>query len=466
MTTIDSTLPSTPHGPDNLVPGTVVGSWRVEHELGRGGMGTVYAVSHVDIGKAAALKVVHREVLCDAFDASTILTEARAVNAFSHPNVVDIFESGAMADGRPYLVMERLRGRTLGDRHEESRVPALEAIDYLLPLCDVLAAAHAAGIIHRDIKLDNVFLVESRDPTGGTSRPEVKLLDWGVASMIDASGCRPRDSMTIGTPRYVAPEQVRGQGVTTASDIYALGVVAYELFLEEPPFTATTTSELLLAHVNEAPPAPHEVWPRIPKALEGLLLSMLAKDPAERPSAACVAAVLTEVRSELRQASTSVRPMSRAVARLMSHGGPSVRRATDATLQSLERFRPAKPWRWLAAAAMVAALFGARELIQSRAVVVSDASASAVAAMPVPVASSPTIAHEQRTASLSTAPRAAAPMLVHHSAATDAAPSEITSPRRTRQAASRAVSTRPAPRSLARASAPRRLDPNALVEPY
>ncbi|HVV82287.1 MAG TPA: serine/threonine-protein kinase, partial [Kofleriaceae bacterium] len=349
---------------DDLAPGTMIGQWRVERELGRGGMGTVYAVRHVEIGKSAALKLVHRDMMGGSIDAASVLVEARAVNAFSHPNVVDIFESGTMPDGRPYLVMERLEGRTLGDRHAESRMSAVEAIDYLLPLCDALAAAHEAGIVHRDIKLDNVFLAEERPRTGGRGTTTVKLVDWGVASINVGTDGSSGDTLTIGTPRYVAPEQVKGEGVTAASDIYALGVVAYELFLEEPPFNATTTAELLLAHVNDAPPMPHEVWPKIPPVLEELLLAMLCKNPAARPSARRVAAVLTEVRDQLRERLTGsiAMPVSRLA--LASGGARSRQVGSDPTLPviSVERGRP---WRWLLAAALIAGVFGARELVAS-----------------------------------------------------------------------------------------------------
>jgi tRNA A-37 threonylcarbamoyl transferase component Bud32 len=448
----DSTLPTPPHGDDELIAGTVVGSWRVERELGRGGMGTVYAVRHVDIGKAAALKVVHRDMLGESFEASDVLTEARAVNAFSHPNVVDIFESGMMVDGRPFLVMERLRGRTLGDRHAESRVPALEAIDYLIPVCDALAAAHAAGIVHRDIKLDNIFLSEDRGTKPGVRGTTiVKLVDWGVASITDPGG-RSGDSLTIGTPRYVAPEQIKGEGVTAASDIYALGVVAYELFLEEPPFNATTTAELLLAHVNDAPPAPKDVWPRIPAKLDALLMSMLAKDPADRPSAVQVADTLHEVRSELRQALTAASAI-RVRART---AGP---RGTDPTLPGIE-LAQGRRWRWFAAAAAIVSVLGVRALLTSDAGAAAAPVVAQPSPSPVPVAATPGVASalpaqadqdDDARPTLATAPRS---------------PSAAARP--TRQGApSPAVSpARPTSKPIARTTAKRRLHPDTLIEPY
>ena len=308
-----------PLRPGDLAPESLVGHWRVEHELGRGGMGTVYAVVHTQIGKRAALKVIHQHALTPEYDAARFLTEARAVNAVSHPNIVDIFESGTLPDGRPYLVMERLHGKTLGDRQDQGRVPALEVIDYLVPLCDALAAAHTAGIVHRDIKLDNVFLVDANcTQIGAGGGPTVKLLDWGIASMVNVDGERSYGNLMVGTPRYVAPEQARGERVTTASDVYSLGVVAYELFLEEAPFNASSAAELLVQHLTEAPPMPHEVWPTIPTMLEDLLLAMLAKTPALRPTVTQVAETLIDLRNELR----------RAVA--VSGSGPHVSRSRSA----------------------------------------------------------------------------------------------------------------------------------------
>ena len=453
MPTLESTLPTPPRGPDDLIAGTVVGSWRVERELGRGGMGTVYAVSHVDIGKAAALKVVHRDLLGDSYGATQIITEARAVNAFSHPSVVDIFESGTMADGRPYLVMERLRGRTLGDRHAESRVPALEAIDYLIPLCEALAAAHAAGVVHRDIKLDNIFLVDGAGPAGGHGPTTVKLVDWGVASLTDGSGSH--DGLTIGTPRYVAPEQVKGEGVTAAADIYALGVVAYELFLEEPPFNASTTAELLLAHVNDPPPVPHEVWPRIPLQLEELLLAMLNKRPTERPTAHRVAAVLAEVRAQLQRAQTSSQMLSRA--RL---AGAGVRFGVDPTLPLLAAGR-GRPWRWFAAAAMIAAVLGLRAFVESRGPAVAETSAAVTAsAMPALSPRVPTrwippaapTAVEPAVAGADAAP--SVPARGDRWGSRHGAPSPAASPAR----AGTSPMARPRPSS--------RLHPDGLIEPY
>ncbi|HTR49241.1 MAG TPA: serine/threonine-protein kinase [Kofleriaceae bacterium] len=317
--------------PDMLAPGAHAGPWIVERELGRGGMGAVYGVVHEEIGKRAALKVMHRRLIGPAA-AERILLEARVVNQVGHPNIVDIFETGELPDGRPYIVMERLDGVTLGQHAATTRIRPDIAIRILLEVCDALIAAHAAGIIHRDLKLDNVFLIDDpEDP----SVPRVKLLDWGIAKVMTLHDCGPGpgsagarshaqrcgatiaspgsagarshaqrcgatiDGQLVGTPQYLAPEQARGAAVSHKTDVYSLGVMAYELFVEQLPFEAETSAEVMAMHLRATPPKPSELWPDIPGELEALLLAMLAKSPDARPSMLAVARTLEAVRDEL-----------------------------------------------------------------------------------------------------------------------------------------------------------------------
>ncbi len=273
----------------DFVEGAVVGSWRVEGELGHGGMSTVYAVVHTEIGKRAALKVVHGHVLSARFTAEHVILEAQVVNRIGHDGIVDIFEAGTLPDGRPFLVMERLEGTSLAQRSTASAIGFDEAIKILLQLCGAVGAAHDAGVVHCDLKPDNVFL----ETTGST-----KVLDWGIAHLLTTS-CS--DELVIGTPQYLSPEQANGGAITGASDIYSLGVIAYGLFLDKLPFESETAAELLMMHLRDAPPAPRIIWPEIPPALEALLLSMLAKKPAARPTASEVARQLTAIRKPVLQ---------------------------------------------------------------------------------------------------------------------------------------------------------------------
>jgi serine/threonine protein kinase len=281
--------------PDALEPGAKAGPWLVERELGRGGMGAVYGVVHEEIGKRAALKVMHRR-LTTGSSAERILLEAKVVNAVGHPNIVDIFETGALEDGRPYILMERLEGMPLSYRADEGKILPDQVIAILLQVCDALIAAHAANIVHRDLKLDNVFLIDNADDP---SQPRVKLLDWGIAKVISNDVRHTIEGQLVGTPQYLAPEQARGAAVSPQTDVYSLGVMAYELFLEQLPFEAETSAEIMAMHLRCQPPPPSELWPDIPPSLENLLLAMLAKDPDARPTMLSVAHTLELVRADL-----------------------------------------------------------------------------------------------------------------------------------------------------------------------
>lgn len=289
--------------PKGMLPsGYKAGPWVVERELGRGGMGSVYAVNHEGIGKRAALKVIHQ--LLGPAHADRMLVEARVVNMVAHPNIVDIFDTGTLADGRPYIVMERLEGRSLAQRAKMGKILPSEVLQILRPVAEALIAAHDAGVIHRDLKTDNVFLCD--EP------PHVKLLDWGIAKEISNDARRTVEGIVVGTPHYLSPEQARAGEVTTKSDVYSFGVVAYELFLEQLPFEAESAVEIMMQHLRSTPPRPSELWPDIPASLEKLLLEMLAKEPDERPTMIEVARRLDEVAAEieLRRAAITIAPAS------------------------------------------------------------------------------------------------------------------------------------------------------------
>jgi serine/threonine protein kinase len=280
-----------------LAPGSLVGDWRIDGKIGEGGMGFVHAATHPVIGKRAAIKVVRAEMCRSAGMAERFVQEARAVNQIDHPAVVDIFDIGTLADGRPYLVMELLRGRTLGERMEQGRMSPLEAIDVLLQIADALAAAHAQGVVHRDLKPDNIYLTD-----GMAGAVMVKIVDWGIAKLRDEKTktmSLTTSGMIMGTPQYVSPEQARGRSLDERSDIYSLGVIAYEMFLEGPPFVADNVGDMVAMHLREPPPPPSDVWPDIPATLEGLLLAMLEKNAADRPTLAEVTATLQDARTAL-----------------------------------------------------------------------------------------------------------------------------------------------------------------------
>jgi eukaryotic-like serine/threonine-protein kinase len=286
---------------DGLPLGTQVGDWRVRALIAVGGTSAVYEVDHVAGDKCAALKVMLADDAARAHGAERFSLEANVIREIDHPGVPEVFELGRLADGRPYLVMELLRGRTLGAVIERERTPLATAITILEQLCDVLAVAHSRGVVHRDLKPDNVVVLDG-DGDGG---PAVKLLDWGIAKLFEDH--LPGSTLTstgaiVGTPRYLAPEQARSQHVDARTDIYSLGLVAYELLLGAYPFETTSSGEALMNHMIQPPRAPRRFWPEIPPELERVLLGMLAKDPARRPA-------LTVFAHSLRIAAGAVPPL-------------------------------------------------------------------------------------------------------------------------------------------------------------
>jgi serine/threonine protein kinase len=282
--------------PAALAPQTRIGDWLVDSAIGAGGMGNVYAVTHAVIGKRAALKIVRADHLGDSHAADRFVQEARIVNQIGHPNIVDIFQLGWLDERRPFLIMELLVGRTLARRLIDGHPLPQETIGILLQICDALIFAHAHGVVHRDLKPQNVFLVET---AAGTV---VKVLDWGVAKLMGRSG--EADTLTatgalVGTPHYIAPEQARAKEVDGRADVYSLGAISFELFLGRPPFVADNIADLIAMQLREPPPPPRTLWPDIPLALERLLLAMLAKSADDRPGIAEVRQALGEVSEQL-----------------------------------------------------------------------------------------------------------------------------------------------------------------------
>ena len=297
-----STPPAIPRAvrsprPDVLEPETRIGPWRIERMLGRGGMAVVYAVVHTGFGKRAALKLAHRTNIESVFAAGAFLREARTVHLIDHPATADVFATGKF-DGRPYLVMERLAGVTLGQRLRDEPLPRDEALAILLELCNVLSVAHAAGIVHRDLKLDNVFVLD---------RGGIKLLDWGFARYVYEED--PLHGMVAGTLTYAAPEQFRGEAITSATDVYSLGVLGYQLLLGSPPFFADDQISWMRMHLDAAPPPPTSLAPDLLEELAELLLSMIAKRPSDRPSITAITKTLTAASQRRTRLSTALRAL-------------------------------------------------------------------------------------------------------------------------------------------------------------
>ena len=272
---------------DELEPGTRLGSYRIIELLGEGGMGRVYAAEHVKLGRRVALKMLRSSLALNPVAVARFFAEARAVNRISHDHIVEITDFFENPGGKNYYIMELLRGEDLGRVLLRSRaLPVGRAADIARQVASVLAAVHAAGIVHRDLKPDNIFLIER------AGNPDfVKLLDFGVAKLTDThDGVKFKTTAhgaIIGTPEYMSPEQAGGQPVDHRTDVYALGVILYEMLAGHPPFKAKSFGEMVVQHMTVNPKrlgsAPGLVEP-VPAALEELVHELLAKEPDERPA--------------------------------------------------------------------------------------------------------------------------------------------------------------------------------------
>lgn len=262
-----------------VVSGTVVaGRFRVEAELGRGGMGVVYRATQLPMERPVALKLLRAELTAAPKARARFEREARALSALPHPSAVAIFDFGEH-EGTAYLAMELLEGETLAARVSRGPLDAAAAIDVATQLADVLAAAHAVGLVHRDLKPENVVL------QGGA----VRVLDFGLAFLAaeDGPGGRmTREGVVVGTPAYLSPEQARGEAVGPPTDVYALGCVLHELITGRPPFSGTEMEVLTKQMFAPPPPLAREGGLEVPAALDALRRAMLDKSPDRRPEAA------------------------------------------------------------------------------------------------------------------------------------------------------------------------------------
>ncbi len=270
---------------DPLV-GQKLDDYEIQSFIGEGAMGIVYRALHTVIGKPAAIKVLRPDYADDPEMVSRLIREARTVNAIRHPSIVDIFGFGQVkATGQPYIVMDLLEGEPLDMViREKAPMPFADAFDILDDLLGALAAAHAVGVIHRDLKPGNIIL--EKQPEG---RAKVKLLDFGLAKQADkANGSvRPTNPGTIlGTPAFMAPEQIRGEKTSPATDLYAVGGIAYQLVTGHLPHEGSNAIEIVSAKLKADPPRPKTWNPRLEEALDTFIVSLLNRDVNLRPQSA------------------------------------------------------------------------------------------------------------------------------------------------------------------------------------
>ncbi|MBI3182622.1 MAG: protein kinase [Myxococcales bacterium] len=269
-------------------------------------MGIVYRGVQPVIGKEVAIKVLRPEIAADPEQVRRLLEEARAINAIRSRSIVDVFGFGQLSSGQHYIAMEYLRGRPLDSViHERAPLPAHEVLQLLDEVLAGLSAAHGAGVIHRDLKPSNIFLV-----TGSDTERYVKLLDFGLAKRPAASDDtlpQTRTGAVVGTPEYMAPEQAMGKPISPRTDLYALGVVAFEMLTGQLPFQDDSALKVMMKHVSEAPPAPSSLVRDLPEGLSALVLQLLSKAPEDRPpSAEGTRLLVSRLRRQLSQAETRI----------------------------------------------------------------------------------------------------------------------------------------------------------------
>lgn len=262
-----------------LPPGSLAGEYVLRSVLASGGHGTVYEAEHRVLGRRAAVKVLHPHLSEQGDMLQRFVREARVVNQIRHPNIVDVYDFGMLPDGSPFYVMELLAGRTLSQLlQERGRLSAERALALLEPIGAALQAAHQAGVVHRDLKASNVAVVSEGEP------PRVKLLDFGIAKLIHPE--QGQEGLTtagqrLGTCQAMAPEQFRGGPIGPATDVYALGVLLYQMLTGSYPFQSEDRLEVERLHLEAPPPRPSASAP-VPPAVDGVVLRCLEKDARQR----------------------------------------------------------------------------------------------------------------------------------------------------------------------------------------
>jgi len=268
---------------DRLTGRTLDDKYRLDERLDGGGMGTVYRGTHLLIDRPVAIKVLNPRFAEDKAAQERFRREARAAGRVRHINAVSVTDFGRTSDGLLYVVMELLEGRSLQDLlAREGPLDTARAVALMLQISAAVASAHEEGVIHRDLKPGNIFVVQrAHAPT------MIKVLDFGIAEMAGTSsvtsGQETHSGVKAGTPRYMSPEQFNSGELTPASDVYSLGILLYEMLAGTTPFSGATPASLALRHSGESPRSPREFISTVPEELEFVVFHALEKDAAKRP---------------------------------------------------------------------------------------------------------------------------------------------------------------------------------------
>ncbi len=277
-----------PGDPSHLLGKVIDGRYEILHAIGEGGMGVVYKARQTSIDRMVAVKMLSSDVAKDRNWVQRFYNEAKACSRLHHPNTIRIFDFGQTREGQLFMAMELLEGLSLRQViAQQSPIDPERVLKIVIQCCASLSEAHNLGIIHRDIKADNVFLI---DLPG--SRDHVKLLDFGVAKLMMTEEFATQVGVVFGTPEYMSPEQGRGEPLTPRSDLYGVGILAYEMLTGSVPFRDAVPTTVLQMHLKSTvPPLP----PRVPGSVQQLVMRALEKDPSRRFATA--AAMLEEAQA-------------------------------------------------------------------------------------------------------------------------------------------------------------------------